>query len=175
MDTTLMSILIVVLLAWVFYFRPINPSSKTDDQLWTLYRIALRGGPRDLKAIETEMRKRGLLGSGNATKNIPPLSPNQQKQLDEMTGAFEKSGMRADIARLSAAGVPENIFDKTLEIAMIRCISPEEASNYFQELFEAALLEYRIVGLSEDEADVRALEKVLTTEILPAEQLHGML
>lgn len=63
MDIIIICILVAIFLAWLFYFRPINPSNKTDDQLQMMYRIAK--SPRDIEALEAEMKKRGLIGSSN--------------------------------------------------------------------------------------------------------------
>lgn len=68
---------------WVSFFRQINPSNKTDEQLKKLYNIAVsnftRNGCRFTKELElltAEMEKRGLLGGLGDSARDPSGIPH---------------------------------------------------------------------------------------------------
>ena len=77
--------------------------------------------------------------------------------------AYEIMGRK--MKEMMAAGVPEKFYEKTLEIARIKRLSPEDASSYFQDLFTKASEKYKAAGLSENESDEKALEDVLSLDI----------
>ena len=62
---------------------------------------------------------------------------------------------------MTAAGIPEKIYKKTLEIAKERSMSEEQASLHFQELLAAAGKRHMDAGLPEHIADREALEEIL--------------
>ena len=76
---------VVAFLAWLLYFRAIDPSGKTDDQLLSLYRIASKGSSRDIPVIEAELKKRGLLSDESTlarpSSHAPHLVQLQATQL----------------------------------------------------------------------------------------------
>jgi hypothetical protein len=84
-----MSILAIIGLAVVIFvvfaaLRPVDPASKTNDQLRYLYGRSLNAGSagsRDRAALEDEMRRRGLLGdsSRSATASEPQSHLDQLK------------------------------------------------------------------------------------------------
>lgn len=168
--STIIIILVVAFVIWVLFFRKINPSNKTDAQLQWMYNMAMRSWDpmkknESLELIEAEMKKRGLLGDNKPGQHDNTLIPSEQKKLDEAIKLFEESGMQAEMQKMFASGIPEKIFNKTIEIARIRGISERDASSYFNELFEAASRKYKNMGLSQNEADEKALVEVLATEV----------
>ena len=162
--STIVIIVISVIVIWALFFRKINPSSKTDSQLWTLYTMA-RPGTEQLELIEKEMEKRGLINASANMENSINLSPRGQQKLDEANKLFEESGMQAEMQKMLSSEIPEKIFNKTLEIAKIRGVTEVEASTYFNELFEMASEKYKNMGLSQLEIDEKALNEVLGARI----------
>lgn len=73
--------------------------------------------------------------------------------------------MQRKVKDVMTSGLPERIHQKIRDIAFIKDLSPEEASAHFQELFTAASKKYMASGLSEREADQKAVEEVLALEI----------
>lgn len=168
--STLIIIITAVFVIWALFFRKINPSNKTDSQLKWMYDLAMKNWDplkrdENLELIQAEMKKRGLLGDSSLSSGKTHLSASEQKKLDEANKLFKKSGMQAEVQKMFAAGIPEKIFNKTIEIAKIRGILEQEASMFFNEIFEAASLKYKNMGLSQDEADEKALNDALSTEI----------
>lgn len=163
-SSTIVIVVISVIVIWALFFRKISPSSKTDSQLWMLYKIA-RPGSEQFDLIEKEMEKRGLINAGANLGSPINLSHNDQQKLDEANKLFEESGMQAEMQKMLSSEIPEKIFNKTLEIAKIKGVTEVEASTYFNELFEAASEKYKNMGLSQLDIDERALNKVLGAKI----------
>ena len=157
--TAIIFIVIGAFVIWVLFFRQINPSNKTDNQLWTLYRIA-RPGTKELDLIQEEMERRGLLGDPSKTN----LSQEDIKSVAEASKAFEESGMQAEMQKMFSSGIPEKIYKKTIEISQSKGIPEHEASSLFNEAFETASLKYKEMGLSHNEADEKALNDTLATD-----------
>ena len=153
-------IVIGAIVIWVLFFRQINPSNKTDDQLWTLYRMA-RSGSKELDLIHEEMERRGLLGDPTKTN----LSQEGIKSVAEAHKKFEESGMQAEMQKMFESSIPEQMFNKVVEISKIKGIPEHEASTYFNGLFEKASLKYKNSGLSQNEADEKGMIEALATEI----------
>ena len=160
--STIIFILIGAFLIWALFFRQIDLSSKTDDQLRTLYNMA-RSGTKDLPLIEAEMQRRGLLDNPTPTKDFH-LGAEEQKKLDEANRFVEESGLVDDMRKMIAAGVPEKILQKTSEIAAEKGVTMEEASSLFNERFEAAVSMYKEMGCTDDDAERHALNKALITK-----------
>ncbi len=150
-------ILIGVIVVWALFFRQINPSSKTDDQLWTLYRMA-RPGTKELDLIQEEMEHRGLLGDSSKSN----LNQENIKAAAAAINDFEKSGMQAELQKMYASGLPEKMFNKVIEIAQSKGIPESEASTLFNNAFEEASLRFQKIGLSQKEADEKAANEVLS-------------
>ncbi|TAJ91800.1 MAG: hypothetical protein EPO31_13920 [Gammaproteobacteria bacterium] len=73
--------------------------------------------------------------------------------------------MRRKMREVMDSDLPGKIQDKIMKIAFIKNISPEEASNLFQELFSKASKKFMSSGLSEEEADEKAVNEILSLEI----------
>lgn len=90
--------LAVVVLVVFAALRPVDPASKTNDQLRYLYGRSLSSGAigsRDRAALEDEMRRRGLLGDSSqpATASAPQSHLDQLKAnilRQEALGAYEE-------------------------------------------------------------------------------------
>jgi len=156
-------IIIGAIVIWALFFRQINPSNKTDDQLWTLYRMA-RPGTNELDLIQKEMERRGLLGAPSKTN----LTQDDIKSVAEANKIFEESGMQEEMQKAFESGLPEQMYNKVIEISKIKGIPEHEASTYFNELFEKASLKYKNGGLSQNEADEKGMQEALATEIKKA-------
>ena len=152
-------ILIGIFVFWALFIREINPSNKTDEQLWKMLRIS-RPGSKESNLIMAEMEKRGLMGS-NSTSS---LSPSDQKALDEANKIFEESGMKDQIQELFASDIPNQLIAKSVEIAQAKNISEKEASKHISALFDEISQKYKNNGFSQNEADDKALQDILSLD-----------
>lgn len=82
------------------------------------------------------------------------------------TNMHPAHAIAAEIMGRQMRGIPEKIFQKITEIAAKRSITEEEASKYFQQLWEQASERYKRAGLADSDADQKALDEVLSTETM---------
>jgi hypothetical protein len=165
-------IIVAVIIVLVFLLsRNVNPATKTDEQLIMLYERANKNYmqtlqySKDFELLGDEMRKRGLLPDTSLLPKNNPLHSSDKAKVEKAIKQAEESGMVAQMQEVLEAEIPQKIFSKTIEIAKVKGITEEEASNYFNELFEKASLKYKNMGLSEIEADKKALFEVLAIEV----------
>ena len=161
---TITIIIIISLVFWALFFRQINPSNKTDKQLWKLYRIA-QYGTKELSRIDAEMVKRGLLSSSPLEIDISQLDPNEQKKLELVKQALTESGLQSKMEKFLSTEIPIKMLYKTIDIANKKGTSLKNASEYLYEQFTNTSFEYLKNGYSPDEADERASHDVLSEEI----------
>jgi len=168
---TIIIISIVALFLVIRLSKNVNPSSKTDDQLKWMYNIAMKSRDptkpqrKDFALIEEEMEKRGFIPKSSVFSSGSDLSSSDRREVNEAIKQVEESGILNQMHDAIDDEIPKNIFNKTLEIAQIKCITEAEASSYFNREFEDASSKYKDMGLSEIEADKKALYDTLAMNV----------
>lgn len=164
MEISTLIIIGIVIFVVIRLFTPVNPASKTDDQLRMMYNLAMKQWnpmyPKnsDHLRIEEEMIRRGLLPKNADDENMSP-------EVQEAIRQVEESGFLEGMKELAEEEIPEKIFNKTIEIARAKGISEEEASNYFTSKFEELSKKYIESGDSQLEADKKAMYEALSMPI----------
>jgi len=146
--SVVITIVAIAFIIWVLFLREINPSNKTDAQLkWMEEKYLKIFDPlkenKELRLVQEEIKKR---------ESSPKFPENKMAEVKEML----------------ASDMPERIFNKTIEISKIKGISEQDASTYFNKIFEEASLAHKKAGLSQDDADEKALKEVLNVNISKA-------
>ena len=169
MESSTLIIIAAIVVFLIFRLsRNVTPANKTDAQLTMMYDLAMKywdpiqGKSKDLLLIEEEMKKRGLCPFNLDEAN---LSSGNNIDVDTAIKLVEESGMLDKMKDLLDSEISQQIFNKTKEIAQIKNISNEDASNYFNSKFEAASSEYTSMGISQTEADEKALHDALSMEV----------
>lgn len=167
--TTIVFIIVAAFVVWLLFIRQINTSNKTDDQLKALYDMAINNFmhrefkySKELDLLHAEMEKRGLLKEMQDS-DLCALTTADRQNVASAIKQMENNGSIEAMQEMFDAGIPERISMKIQEIARIKNVSEADPLNAFQEMFDSISMKYKNDGLSEMEADAKALRDVLIT------------